>query len=142
MKMLAIALIALLASSAYAQTPPTPPVVTLPMPAPAGHAVAGENITLSWAAVTANVNGSALLGPVTYDLWNVTSGTAVLVASGLTVALSERLNLAVGTPCYVVTGLVAGEIDSVGSTPPYCVSVTAAPEQVGQPGPVTGAVTP
>lgn len=133
-----LAILALaLAPIAYAQTTPTPPVVTLPMPAPTVTVTAGKNITISWGMVTTSTTGTPLSGPVTYNVWEVSSGTPVLKASGLTTLSDERMNVAVGTPCYVITASVAGDIDAAGSTPPACANVVAAPVQVGTPANVT-----
>lgn len=131
MKRLLLALL-LLPALALAQTTPSPPVVTMPMPAPAVTVTAGSNITLSWNAVTESTTGALLTGTVTYNLWNVSTGTAVLLASGLATTSSVRAKLAIGTPCYVVTASVAGDIDSVGSTT-VCANVIAAPVQVAAP---------
>ena len=133
-----LAILALaLAPIAYAQTAPTPPVITLPMPAPTITVTAGTNVTISWQVVTSSTTGVPLAGSVTYNVWEVSSGTPVLKASGLTTPSNERMNVAVGTPCYVITASVAGDIDSEGSTPPVCVNVVAAPVQVAAPTSVT-----
>lgn len=138
--MKALALFSLfIVGPALAQSVPTPPTVTMPMPAPAVTVIAGSNITLSWNAVTESTTGALLTGAVTYNLWNVSSGTAQLLASGITGTSSVRTNLAIGTPCYVVTASVAGDIDSVGSTT-VCANVIAAPVQVAAPTGMT--VTP
>jgi hypothetical protein len=138
------AILALCFSDAvYAQTStPMPPVVTLPMPAPSLTVIAGANVTISWSAVTESTTSTPLTVPVTYNAWEVSSGTPALKASGLTTLSNERMSLAVGTPCYVITASAAGDIDSAGSTPPVCVNVVAAPVQVASPTNVTISVTP
>ncbi|MGH8217322.1 MAG: hypothetical protein ACREUT_01945 [Steroidobacteraceae bacterium] len=129
------------APRAAAATAPTPPVVTLPMPAPAAMLTAGQNLTLTWVAPTTNTDSSAIpAGSLTYNLWEVSSGTPTLKVGGLTVTSDERMTLAVGTPCYVVTatetqgaGVTPATVDSVGSSPPFCVDVSAAPPPTPQP---------
>ena len=142
MRRILIALLVLPAIAGAQTASLTPPLVALPMPAPAITVTAGQNVTLSWGVVTQSTTGQPLVGAVTYNLWEVSTGTAVLKASGLVAPTDERLSLAVGTPCYVATASVVGGIDSVGSAPPYCINVIAAPAQAGAPGVMTGVVTP
>jgi hypothetical protein len=123
-----------------ATTALAPPTVTMPMPAPSLTMTAGGTLTLKWNPVTEDTAGAPITG-VTYNVWEVSSGSAALLESGLTVAQRVHANMAVGTPCYVVTASVPGDIDSEGSSPSFCVNVVPAPVQPAVPINVNGVAT-
>ncbi len=124
-------LLSLFASGACAFTPP---VVTLPMPAPALTIAAGQTLTLKWTAPTEDTSGKPLPADqaLTFNVWEVQSGTPVLLQSGLTTPTRVHAGMRAGTYCYVATatlaqapGVTPTTVDSVGSSPPFCVAVTA-----------------
>lgn len=126
MRRLFLILVLALCSSAFAQTPPGP----LPIcPAPKFTIPSGSNITVTWTAPTTFLNGSAISGSITYNLYSI-AATAQLLASGLTATSSIRSNLNAGTPCYAVTAVVNG-VES-----PF--SSAASAQVVNVPNPPTG----
>ncbi len=112
-----VAIVALLPALSSAQTSCPAPTLVKPV---------GGSVALSWAPPSAYTDGTAIaVGvAVTYNLYNLASGTPQLLASGLTSTSSTRTSLSAGTPCYVVTAVVAG-IESAYSSP-FTVSVVAA----------------
>lgn len=67
--------------------------------------------TLNWTVPTTNTDGSAITGPVTYNVYKGTQGQTVkpLLTSGLTGTSYTAANLAGGTTvCFNVTAVVGG----------------------------------
>jgi hypothetical protein len=84
--------------------------------------------TLVWNAVTVDVNGAPLVGPVTYDLYE--GSPLAKVQSGLTSPTATVTPLAPGTYSFAVTAVNNGE-----------ESAQSAPSSVTVPFPVPAAPT-
>lgn len=129
MKGIVSAIVLMLASTcALAQ------VTSQPSPAcakPVAAIPVGSNITLTWTPPTANTDGTAISGAITYNLYNVAGANPVLLAAGLTSAASTRTNLSAGTPCYAVTAVVAGVESAISNTASVWIAeIPTAPKTV------------
>lgn len=96
------------------------------------HALTTASAAVSWSAPAANADGSPLLGPVTYNLYQGLAGSLSKVQSGLT---STAVVVTTGltpntTQCFAVTAVVLG-VESAQSTA-ACGFVT--PPTPGSPG--------
>jgi hypothetical protein len=92
-----------------------------------------STVTLNWAAVTTNTDGSPVAGPVTYDIFQGTSASALAkVQSGVA-----------GTSTTVTTGLTPGaeEFFAVTAVAEGQESATSAPASVAIPALVPAAPT-
>ena len=73
-----------------------------------GQTAASTAITLTWMAPTTNTDGSAIAGPITYNIYSgaTKTGTMAKVVSGLTATQNLAANPT--QPCYSVTAVVNG----------------------------------
>lgn len=123
---------AVLCLPAFAQATLTPPSVPATLPAPVATVAVGGSVTVTWSAITESTTGAALLGPATYNLWGVETGTAVEENSGITLTSITHTGMTAGVKCYEITASVSGDIDSVGSAA-VCVNVVVPTPQVSAP---------
>lgn len=104
------------------------PLAALAQSAPPTTATA----TLTYVAPTKNTDGSAITGPITYNLYAAAQGaTPVKVAAGITGAAVFTLPLAsipAGgvTECFALAAVVGG-FESVLSSPLACKLIAAPP---------------
>lgn len=102
----------------------------------AGVAFAFTSLTASWVAPTTDINGVALTGPVTYQLY--AGGPGKEVAYGSPVSSPGELvqPTAAGTLCVTVTAIVGGlQSDPTGEV---CTVVAAPPVVAAKPKAPTG----
>lgn len=81
--------------------------------------------TVAWTAPTANTDGSALTGALTYNLYQGAAGAMVSVQTGLTtVSATVTKGLTAGsTQCFAITAVENG-VESLQSLP-ACVTLQA-----------------
>lgn len=126
-----LALAALVAAEASAQTVPTYPAT----PTIVYTTTAGQNATIRWTAPSTNVDGSPITGALTYQVYGSTGPGVPFTLRDTVAATSDlRTSLSAGTPCYYVVAVeaVANAVPSPASSV-VCVQVNEAPPPAPQP---------
>jgi len=104
------------------------PSISPPCPKPTFTVPVGSNVTFTWLPVTTDAGGTALTGPITYNLYNVAGPAPALLASGLTGTTTTRNNLAAGSPCYALSAVLNSNESTLSSVITFNVAtVPAAP---------------
>jgi len=91
-------------------------------------AQASPTASLSWTAVTANTNGTAIAVPVSYNVYQALQGaTLVKVQSGVTgTTATVTSGLTAGTTqCFAVTAVVGSSESALSNT--ACAAIPAVP---------------
>jgi hypothetical protein len=93
--------------------------------ATAAFAATPASASLAWTAPAANVDGTAITGAITYNIYQGLTGALVKVQSGVTgVTATITTGLTAGTSqCFAVTAVVAG-VESAQSTQ-ACAAIPA-----------------
>lgn len=112
---LALVLFAILPPCVHAQT--TPPSAV-------------QTVTITWTAPTKNTDGTALTGPITYNVYRWATGGAVTKISTLQTGLSFTDSSPPPSPCYLVSAVQSSVAESLPGS--ACVGPTP-----GSPGGVT-----
>jgi len=97
-------------------------------------------VTLAWVAPPTNVDGSALLTPVTYNVYYASSAAGPFttrVATGVTGTTTALANQPQAMDCYTVTAVDSSGAESDLGQPPACVNLAPKPPP-SKPLPPTG----
>jgi hypothetical protein len=128
MKRLLPLLLLLAAGAAYAQTyPASPTIITTKQP--------GWTVVWTWVAPTQNVDGSAITGTLTYDVWESYGGIFTELAAGVSGDSFSQPDLIAGVPCIYVVADESGA-DTIPS-PPSAVACIKVAFPATQPKPAT-----
>lgn len=107
-------------------------------------ATAGQTATLNWTAPTANTDGSAIAGTLTYNVYNCPAGSTTGAASqctqlanGLTAATWTSAALTAGTLNYAVTAVETSGGGPQESALSNIVTLTVASAPPNPPGSLT-----
>lgn len=106
-------------------------LVVLAALATVAAAAALQSYTAAWVAPTVDVNGVALTGPVTYQVYAGTPGKETAYGVPVSTLAEAVLPAAAGTLCVTVTAIVSGVASD--PSPEVCVIVAGPPPVVVPP---------
>jgi hypothetical protein len=112
LKMVSRLFILLMISAVALAADPSPPTINV---------VAGRTVTISWAAVTTDIDGNKLTTVVSYKVFNVTNGVIGFIGYAHEL---KMVYTAKNSTCFYVTAVIWGPYRESKPSSQACVTVT------------------